>query len=245
MMALKLPIPNSGGSAVIPIVLIAISLACSTSRSAGRPQGQLTQNQLATQSASPVNTAVQENGPCTLKISEAPVIERLKLGMTVAETLALFPHSEEDPELRSALSKPAGRFGNSSFLVTPSKYGSAAQYKAISRLTFSLLDGRVSNFTISYNGPEWPDVDKFIEKFREGKSLPPADQWEPYEGMNTQMKTLTCNGFSIRIFAGGEGGNANYVLVEDLEADKKLKERRKKAREQASPSPAATATPNP
>lgn len=159
----------------------------------------------------------------------------MKLGMKVEEVLALFSGSNQDAELRATLAKPPSRFGNSTFLITPSKYRNAVDYKGVSRLTVSLLDGLVSNFTINYNGPQWPDVDKFIEKFVEGKDLLPSDQWEPYEGMPTQMKTLTCNGFSIRLFAGGEGGSLNYVLVEDLEADKKLKERRKKAREQPSP----------
>jgi hypothetical protein len=232
-------------SGVILISLIAVAIACSTSKSAG-PQPQLAENSSLSQSPTPVTTSspIQESGPCTLKVSEAPVLNGLKLGMTPEQVLALFPGSKDDPELRAALSTPPGRFGNSSFLITPSKYGNAAQYKGISRFTFSLLDGHLSNFTISYNGPEWPDVDKFIQKFVEGKHLPSGEQWVPYEGMSTQMKTLTCNNFSIQVFAGGEGGNANYVLVEDLEADKKLKERRKRAREQASPPPTATPTPS-
>ena len=244
MKVLKLQVTNMGhGSALILVVLIGISIACSTLKSAGHPQDQLTQNQLTTQSPTPVSTSAQESGTCTLKISEAAAIEGLKLGMTVDEILALFPGSKEDPALHTAVSGPPGRFGNSSLTLTPSKYGTAAKYKGISRLTFSVLDGRIYNFTVSYNGPQYPDVDKFIEKFSEGKNLPPPDQWEAYAGMNTQMKTLTCNGFSIRIFAGGEEGSLNYVLVEDLEADKKLKDRRKKAREQASPTPTPTSTP--
>jgi hypothetical protein len=157
--------------------------------------------------------------------------------MTEAEVLAVFPGSKDDAELRSALAKPRGPLGNSSFLLIPSKYESPSDYKGVSRVTFSMLDGRVSSFTINYNGPEWPNVDKFVEKFVEGKDLPSAEQWEPYAGMENQMKTLTCTDFSIRVFNGGEGGTQNYVLVQDLEADKKLKERRRKARESASPSP--------
>ena len=49
------------------------------------------------------------------------------------------------------------------------------------------------------------------------------------------MKTLKCTNFEIRVFAGGEGGNLNYVFVRDLDADKKLKDRRAKAREKATP----------
>jgi hypothetical protein len=231
MKALKTRHPNR---AQILIVSIALSNACSTSKSA--PIAQIQNQSISSSTHSAVST-VQEKTACTLKLLDAPVISGLKLGMTVDEILALFPGSKEDPELRSALSAPPGRFGNSTFLITPSKYPSAALFREVSRLTFSLLDGRVSSFTISYNGPQWSHVDKFIEKFVEGKNLLPAAQWEPYAGMDSQMKTLTCNGFSIRIFGAGEGGNLNYVLVQDLVADDNLKERRKRAREQASPVP--------
>ena len=220
--------------AVVLTVVIVVSVACSTSKSA--PQSSPSGSPVASQSSTPLSTLpVSATTSCTLKMSEAPVIRGLKLGMTVEEVLAVFPGSKDDAELHSTLSKPPGRFGNSSFLITPSKYGSAANYKDVSRINISLLDGRVSSFTVNYVSRQSPSVDKFIEKFNEGKNLPPPDQWEPYPGMDTQMKTLTCNGFSIRIFDGGEGANLDYVLVEDLEADKTLKDRRKKAREQASP----------
>jgi hypothetical protein len=76
---------------------------------------------------------------------------------------------------------------------------------------------------------------KFVEKFVDGTSLPAADQWEAYPGLDTQMKTLTCKDFEIRVFAGGKGGNLNYILVKDLGAEEMLKARRKKARAMASP----------
>jgi hypothetical protein len=223
------------------IILVAISIACSASKSASSP-APVSANQPANQLVSPTpasvtTSSVHERTACTLKLSELPAINRLRFGMTEAEVLAVFPGSKDDAELRTALSKPRGPLGNSSFLLTPSKYTSPADYKDVSRVNFSMLDGRVSSFTINYNGPEWPNIDKFVEKFVEGKDLPAVDQWEPYAGMENQMKTLTCTDFSIRVFSGGEGGNQNYVLVQDLEADKKLKERRRKARESASPSP--------
>jgi hypothetical protein len=233
---LKTRIPNLALQwAIILISLIAVSIACSTGKSAPT-QPQLTESRLLSQAPSPVpSPAVQESSACTLKASEAPVFNGLKLGMTPEEILALFPGSKDDPELRSKLSAPPGKLGNLTFLLTPSKYGSAANYKEISRINISLLDARVSNFTINYVSPQSTDLDKFIEKVSKGKKLPPPDQWKPYEGMDTQMKTLECNGFSVRVFTGGEDGNQNYVLLQDLEADRKLKERRKKAREQPSP----------
>lgn len=215
---------------------IALSIACSASRSADAPVPG-TDTPAMTQSVTPVvSSELQDQPSCTLKISSAPVIKGLKLGMTSDEVLALFPGSKDDAALRPSISAPPGRFGNSSFVITPSKYGSA-EFEDVSQVTFRLLDGRVSNFTVNYKGPEWPHVDKFIEKFIEDKNLPSAEQWIPYVGMDTQMKTLTCAEFSIRLFASGEGGKLNYAQLQDLEADKKLKDRQKKAREQASPTP--------
>ena len=221
---------------VAPLVLIAVSLACSASRSASS-SSQLSSNQPVSQPATPVpSSSSLERTACTLTVSEAPAFGGLKVGMSVDELLALFPGSKGDAEVSAAVSK-RGPFANGSLLIEPSKYKSPADFKDVSRVSISLLDSRVSGFTIHYNGPEWPHVDKFVEKFVEGKNLPTSDQWEPYAGMETQMKTLTCTGFSIQLFIGGEGGNQNYALFKDVEADKTLKERRKKAREQASPTP--------
>ena len=96
---------------------------------------------------------------------------------------------------------------------------------------------RVSAFTVGFNGPEYPHVDQFVAKFIEGTNLPPVDQWQGYEGMDNQLKMLACKDFEVRVFIGGEGGKLNYVLMRDLEADRKLKERKAKARAQASPTP--------
>jgi hypothetical protein len=221
---------------VVLLALIAISIACSASKSASSPP-QLTSNLPVGSAANPApSSAVPQEPACKLALAEAPVVNRIKLGMTVDEVLALFPGSKGDAEVTAALAK-TGTFGNRSLPITPSKYGNSPDFKNINRISFSLLDGRVSSFTINYNGPQWPDVDKFVDKFLEGRNLPATAQWEPYAGLETQMKTLTCTGFSIRVFSGGEGGNQNYVLLKDIEADNKLKERRKKAQAQASPTP--------
>ena len=180
---------------------------------------------------------MQEKATCGLDTSQAPVLNGLKLRMTTEEVLALFPGSKEDAELRPQISRPPSQFGVSSFVLKPSKYETRDKFVEVSQISFHLFDGRVSNFTVGYNGPEWPHVDKFVEKFVEGTNLPATDQWEAHAGMSTQLKTLTCTDFEVRVFAGGQGGNLNYVLMQDLEADKKLKDRKRKAREQASPTP--------
>lgn len=157
--------------------------------------------------------------------------------MTTEGVLALFPGSKDDPELRASLAKPPSQFGISSFLIRPSKYENKVKFVEISQITLTLLDGRVYKLYLSYNGREWPHVDQFVTMFVEGTSLPAADQWQAYVGMDDKLKILRCFDFEIRVFAGGPGGNVNYVQMQDLEAEKKLKERRAKARATATPSP--------
>ena len=157
--------------------------------------------------------------------------------MTADEVLALFPGSKDDAELRSRLSRPASPFGVSGFVIRPDKYESKEKFAGINQVSLNLLDGRLSSFSVGYNGPEYSHVDKFVAQAVEGTSLPPADQWEAYVGMENQLKTLKCKDFEVRVFAGGQGGNLNYVLMRDLEADEKLKDRRAKARANATPTP--------
>jgi hypothetical protein len=170
-------------------------------------------------------------------MTSAPSINGLKLGMTAAEVVAVFPGSKDDAELRSQLSRPPTQLGATELAIRPNILASKPAFNGVSHITFSLLDGRVSALTVHYNGPAWEHVDKFVEKLAGEMNLPPTEQWEAYVGNETQIKTLTCADFSVRANAAGEGGNLNYVSIKDLEAEKKLKERRRKAREQLSPTP--------
>jgi hypothetical protein len=169
---------------------------------------------------------------CDVTIAQVQV-NGLRLGMTPEQVMALFPGSSEDAEVRASLSRPASKFGVSSFIIRPDKYKSKAKFAGINQITFTLLDGRVSTFSVGYNGPEWPHVDKFVAKFVEGTNLPAADAWEANVGMDSQLKTLKCRDFEIRIFAGGQGGNLDNVSLVDLVAGQRLKERRAKAKEKA------------
>ena len=173
---------------------------------------------------------------CSFTAAQAPGVGDLKLGMTVEKVLALFPGSGDDPEVRSSLAKPASPLGVSGFTVRPDKYGSKDKFAGVSQIAFTLLDGRVSTFSVGYNGPEWPHVDKFVAKITEGTGLPAADAWEAHVGMD-QLKVLTCTDFEVRVFAGGQGGDLNYVTMSDLMAARTLKERRVKAREKAKQEP--------
>jgi hypothetical protein len=221
----------------IASLLIAVTVACTGYKSAGSqsvPNNNPTSKQPQAQTT---NAAAQDKSPCTLTLAGAPDIKGIRLGMTPDEVLALFPGSKDDAEIRSSLSRPPSQFGVSSFLVRPDKFGSKENFAEVTQITFSLLDGHVSNFSVGYNGPEYSHIDKFVAKFVEGTNLPAADQWEAYVGLDNSLKILKCTDFEIRVFAGGQGGNLNYVLMKDLEAEKKLKDRRAKARAAATPSP--------
>jgi hypothetical protein len=167
---------------------------------------------------------------CTLHRDQSPDIGGLKLGMTSQQVLGFFPGSEQTAEVRMDLNQPPTRFGETRFAIRPDAYASKANYEGIRMITFTFLDGRVSDMNVTYNGPEWKNVDEFVAKFSKGKTLP--DAWEAYPGMDT-LKMLKCDGFEVSVFAGGKGGSANYVQIKDMIVDKEFKARRQKAREKA------------
>jgi hypothetical protein len=174
---------------------------------------------------------------CSLSLAAAPSVNGVKLGMTTEEVLALFPGSKTDPDIQTYVSRPASPLGVSELAINPSKFQPPEKFPAIKQFTLQLLDGRISTLTAHYEGPQYSDVDQFVAKFLEGKNVPPIEQWQAHEGMESQLKILRCSEVEIRVFAGGEGGNLNYVLMTDLEAQKRLRERREKARAKGTPSP--------
>jgi hypothetical protein len=217
-------------------VLGVLGAACKLETSSATPNSNVNANANANQAAN-LNSSSQSSGNCQLSMAGAPHIKELKLGMTPDEVLALFPDSKEDEEVRKHLSQEPSQFGVSDFIIRPEKFGSKDKFKDVTQITFNLLDGRVSVLTVGFNGPEYAHVDELVKKFIQGTNLPPVDQWQGYEGMDSQLKILACKDFEVRAFIGGEGGKLNYVLMKDLDAEKKLKERKAKAKAQASPTP--------
>lgn len=212
----------------ILLLVIGACVACEI-----RPtSSQITPDKPSIPSPTPTtNSDVAAQAPCSLVMDQAPVMNGLTLGMTSDQVLALFPGSKEDAEVRSDLARPVSQFGVSGLLIRPDKFQTKEKFVGISQISFALLDGRVSSINVGYNGPEYPHVDKFVEKFTEGTNLPPVSAWEAYVGLDTSMKTLRCKDFEMQIFVGGQGGNLNYVRARDLVADKTLNDRRAKAKE--------------
>lgn len=235
------------------VILCAIGIAgsaCKLQTSLATPNGNATPPQVSPSpppEASPSSSVAQseKKAECSLTKAEAPLVNALKLGMTQEEVLAALPGSKDDQELRSQLSRPPSRLGVSNFVVHAERLEPHDKYDAFTHFTFHLLDGRVSTMNIGFNGPVFSKVDEFVTRFVEGTNLPPADQWQPFTGMDDQLKILKCKDFEVRVFIGGQDGKLNYVLLTDLEADRQLKDRRAKARAQASPTPVEKATPNP
>ncbi|MDX6577066.1 MAG: hypothetical protein QOE96_3019 [Blastocatellia bacterium] len=213
----------------IVILIIGISaLACSRAQSARSEEAANRASDVSQPSTQEIKSAA-EKPVCTLTLAGAPDIKGLRLGMTPEQVLAIFPGSDQDVELRATLAMPPSKFGVSGFVIRPEKYQSKEIFSGITQITFTLLDGRVSSFSAGYNGPEYSHVDKFVAKVIEGTNLPAANAWEGYVGMDTQLKMLKCAEVEIRAFVGGPGGNLNYVLMNDLVAAKKLKDRKDKA----------------
>jgi len=217
--------------------LVLISLACSASKSAGSERVVNQNAEIQSASTTTSSNTDQEKQPCTLTLAGAPSIRGLRLGMTPNEVLALFPGSTDNAEVRASVSAVPTEFGVSNFVIRPALYGSKEKFAGINQISLNLLDGRVAALTIGYDGPAYSHVDRFVEMVVKETSLPPMDQWEGYVGMDNQLKTLRCKEFEVQAFVGGQGGNLNYVEMKDLIADKQLKDRRDKARAQASPTP--------
>jgi hypothetical protein len=159
--------------------------------------------------------------------------------MTSEEVFTVLPGSRNDPELEVQLKQPPSPLGVSNFVIHPERLESKQKFAGITQFTFNLLDGHVYSLNVGYDGPAYSNVDEFVTKFVQGTHLPPANNWQAATGLDNQMKTLTCKDFEVRVFAGGEDGKLNYVLLTDLDAAKRLKDRRATARAQMTP----TATP--
>lgn len=178
-------------------------------------------------------TETQGKAVCTLTMAQSPQIRGLRLGMTEQQLLALFPGSREDKTILAELSRAPTRFGAASILIRPDNYASKADFAGMGSMDIRFLDGRVSGFRVSYNKPEWKTVDEFIAKVSEQLSLPTGDTWEPFVGLDNQLKILKCSGFEINAFMGLKGSNVNYLEMRDTVAVETLKERKAKAREKA------------
>ena len=178
-----------------------------------------------------------EKVPCRLPRDKASELKGLRLGLTTDQVLALFPGIKDDAELKPALAKPPNPFGVSALMIRPDRYASKEKFAGIREVVVTFLDGRVSAFQANYENAPWKHVDEFVTDFATGSKLPGIDSWDAYSGLDTQQKSLKCDGFEVTLFAGGEAVHTNHVKVQDLIAAQELKERRAKAKQKAAAKP--------
>jgi len=219
---------------VVVSALVTLGSACKLENSFATSNRNVKASPTVESSSAPPTQ--ETSSTCSLKMSGAPAIIGLRLGMTPDEVLALFPGSKEDAEVKADLARPQSQFGESDFVIRPAKYDKD-KFANLNQIIFTVLDGKISAYDLRYNGPQWPHVDKFVESVSSQSGLPPVEQWTSFVGMENQLKTLKCTDFEVEVFAGGKGGNLNYVRVKDLLAEKKLNDRQAKARAQQSPTP--------
>jgi hypothetical protein len=184
--------------------------------------------------AASVNSALGQNQiqtlagrKCSGTAAQPPAIRGLKLGMKVDEVLREFPGSSEQPHIRQALSEADKEFGLVRFAVPMHPYRSDSRFAGVSQFDFAFLDGQVTSFGVYYAGPEWSNVDQFVNRLAESLNLPGAYFWEP--STFDSMKTLKCNGFEINVLIGAP----NSVRVRNPVAEQIVKARRAEAKERA------------
>ena len=153
--------------------------------------------------------------PCTLKLSQAPAVRGVRLGMTVDELLPMFPGSSDSVAIKQALSSAEGypQFGEGQFGIDPSNWGNKERFSGINAYYFDVFDRRIVGLTIQYprfpQGPRWQDPDDLVRRFSESFHLPGPKDWAPEQG-DSNRKKLKCDGFEVRVTAGDQSSVGFY-----------------------------------
>ena len=144
--------------------------------------------------------------PCTLKLSQAPAVRGVKLGMSVDDLLALFPGSSEilSETLKAAEGYP--NFGFTTFAVTPSRYTTKDRFAGIQNYYVRSFDRRVVGLDVTYStfpmGARWRNIDDLVQRFSDSLQLPKPKDWAKTE--TYPQEKLKCDGFEIEVSAAND-----------------------------------------
>ncbi|HET9789474.1 MAG TPA: hypothetical protein VFP47_20230, partial [Pyrinomonadaceae bacterium] len=141
-------------------------------------------------------------GKCSLTLAQAPKIRDIRLGMSSEDVLKMFPGSSDEPYIRAQLSTADQRFGIVGFSI-PTTLLRKPKFAGVNRLSVVFLDNRLSEYSFSYAGIEWKNVDDFISRFSEAFNLPRPETWE--RANVTYLKKLNCQGFEMWASADAGG----------------------------------------
>ena len=152
--------------------------------------------------------------PCTLKLSQAPAVRGLRLGMMVDELFPLFPVNVDTGGIKFALSSAEGfpRFGDYSFSVNPSSWENNERFAGISSFFVHTFDRRIIGISFQYDrfprGANWKTPDDLIQRFSDSFHLPGPKDW-PTDPTNP-VKRLKCDGFEVTITASDQASIGFY-----------------------------------
>lgn len=151
---------------------------------------------------------------CSLNVSQAPEIDGIRLGMSFAEILTLFPRSYDDAAMQRAVEhyESVGKRGATWLIVKPAKFDMGENTPGINLYAFRFFDDRLFSLKVEYDSPLWRKVDDFISQRARAWRLPPANIWEPVNEINS--KYIICDGLEIKFFASRDG-KSNYILLVD------------------------------
>lgn len=158
-------------------------------------------------------SAQAQGGVCTLKVSEAPEIRGLRLGMSPAQLSARYPRL---PAIRT------DEYGQAHIILDNPRIYDETAFKDVEQISLKFIDGRLVTYQVSYSSLPWDNLDQFMTKLLETYRLPGG-----WQGAGTDRQTLTCDRF--RIDTGWYGRSdvtmATYVRLQELDADAVIRQR--------------------
>ena len=166
--------------------------------------------------AAVLQAAAQDSG-CSLKIGQSPQVRGLRLGMTVAQVIALYPR----------LSIPrADEFGQIRTGTFDLKAVDEAAFTGVRSVNLNFIDDRLVEFTVEYNNAPWDSTDQFVAKLRESLKLPGGWSSEPATE-RYPTRRLLCDKFQIDAGSSSYSGDSAsvYVQIRELGAENVIAKR--------------------
>jgi hypothetical protein len=166
-------------------------------------------------------------GKCSLTRVQAPSIRDIRLGMSSEEVLQMFPGSSNESTIRAQLATADPRIGVVGFSI-PTNLLTKPKFAGVNSLTVIFLDNQLSEYSFTYVGVEWKNVDNFIAKFSDAFNLPRAETWE--QSNLPSLKKLYCQGFEMWASADAGGG---WIRVRIPETQQIISDRQEAQKEKA------------
>ena len=168
-----------------------------------------------------VTCAAQGGGQCALKASQLPEVRGLRLGMTTGELKARYPR---------LVVGPTDEFGQAKVMLYRDQLAQvdAAAFKGVFGLGLGLLDGRVVEFGLTYEGLPWKDLGQFVAKTSEALGVPAG--WKG----DANLMTLDCDRLRLQAARSSYsvGSISASISFKELGAEEVVAGRAAKKREQ-------------